>query len=236
MADPKPGKARKTRHTSGCHMSAYLGKGMELLHTEVPTLRSALQKALLVQEEFIIREEGDRRNLMVGEMMDQVVPCVMAQWHKANVKFAPPVIITEGSLKKRLIEAWSKVQVIARGKANKSLKETWEGKLDKLLDLTVCRCKIILCTDLSSPCQGNKTMCKSQGGAHITCSCILPNKLPVLELAWMLAQREKNGEVSTMAIGGDDAKETARQVQASERKEKQEINQKRKKREGKYQY
>ena len=94
-------------------MSEYLGPGKELLATEVPTLRAALRKALLIQEECMLREEIDRRNIEVGTLMDQVVPCVIAQWQRANNKFVPPVIISEKSLKKRLCESWDKVQTIA---------------------------------------------------------------------------------------------------------------------------
>ena len=60
------GKVMKTRHTSGSKMSEYRGPGKELLATDVPTLRAALRKALLIQEEFILREEVDRRNIDVG--------------------------------------------------------------------------------------------------------------------------------------------------------------------------
>ena len=56
-------KVMKTRHTSGSKMSEYLGPGKELLATEVPTLRAALRKALLIQEECMLREEIDRRNI-----------------------------------------------------------------------------------------------------------------------------------------------------------------------------
>ena len=53
-------------HTSGSKMSEYLGPGKEQLATDMPTLRAALRKALFIQEEFILREEFDRRNIEVS--------------------------------------------------------------------------------------------------------------------------------------------------------------------------
>ena len=214
MANPKPPKKRKTRHTSGSKMSEYLGGGKELLPSEVPTLRSALQKALLVQEEFMFLEEGDRPNLSIREIMGEVVTAVISQWLKANVKFVPPVTIEPKSLENRLVEAWDKVSLVARDKASKLVVKTWEDKLDKLLDITTCRCVITLCTDPSSPCSEQLEPCKAPGGAHIKCTCLLPFKLPPPELAWILKQRIKVREVSEMAIAGNDAKETTRQLKA----------------------
>ena len=152
MASPKPPKKRKTRYISGSKMSEYLGGGKELLPSEVPTLRSALQKALLIQEEFMFLEEGDRPNLSIREIMGEVVTAVISQWHKANVKFVPPVTIEPKSLENRLVETWDKVSLVARGKASKLVVRTWEDKFDKLLDITTCRCGITLCTDHSSSC------------------------------------------------------------------------------------
>ena len=60
MTSPKPQKKRKTRHSSGSKVSEYLGGGKELLPSEVQTLRSALQKAHLIQEGFMFQDEGDR--------------------------------------------------------------------------------------------------------------------------------------------------------------------------------
>ena len=116
---------KKPRHSSGSSMSSYLGPGKELIQTEVPTLRAVLRKAILIQEEHMFQEGGDRRNLPVKEMIEQVVPFVIGQWHLANSKFIPPVIIENRFLKIKLVEAWEKIRMIALGKASKSVQENW---------------------------------------------------------------------------------------------------------------
>ena len=77
------------------------------------------------------------------------------------------------------------VSLVAR--APKLIK-TWEDKLDKLLDINICRCDIALCTDPSS---GQLESCKAPGGAHIKCPRLLPFKLTPLELVWIMKQRNK---------------------------------------------
>ena len=71
MTDDTPGK-RKTRNDSGSKLTDYLGPGKEFLPTEVPTLRGVLRKALLIQEEHILDEVGDRRSLSVADLMIKV--------------------------------------------------------------------------------------------------------------------------------------------------------------------
>lgn len=215
MTSQNPSKKRKTRHTSGTKMSEYLGGGKELLASEVPSLRAALQKGLLVQEEFMFKDGGDRQNLTIRDTMQEVVGAIMKQWHKANVKFVPPVTINEKTLENKLIESWDKIGMIAKGKASKKLVSTWEEKLDRLVDITICRCEITLCSDPLSPCSGQLEPCKAPGGAHIKCICKHSDKLPPLELTWLLMQRLKVGEASSMAIAGNDKKETKRQNKAA---------------------
>ena len=84
----------KTRNSSGSILSNYLGSGQELITSEVLTLRAALRKALLVQEEFVREQDGDKRSLPVKEIMKVTCRGVMDQWVKSNC---------ETSL---IVEAW----------------------------------------------------------------------------------------------------------------------------------
>ena len=63
MAGDVPEGWRKTRHSSGSKISEYIGVGQDFLPSEAPTLRGALRKILLLQEQHILEEDGDRRNL-----------------------------------------------------------------------------------------------------------------------------------------------------------------------------
>ena len=96
----------------------------------------------------------------------------------------------------KLNTAWEKIGLIARGKAKKVDKEVWEPKLDRLLDLTVCQCKIVLCDNPSKGCVKGTNECMG----HITCDCPKELKLPVLELKWLFYQREKKGEKSLLGM------------------------------------
>ena len=63
------------------------------------------------------------------------------------------------------------------------------------------------------------TLCKMPGQAHISCTCPREIKLPLKELAWLQAQREKTGDYSIMLMGKGDMVETERQVQYAKKKE-----------------
>ena len=80
---------RKTRHTSGSKVSDYIGVGQDFLPSEVPTLRGALRKVLLLQEQHIVEDDGDRRNLPLVHLLAQVAECVLAQWKKATTSCHP---------------------------------------------------------------------------------------------------------------------------------------------------
>ena len=203
MAGSGASSSRKTRGQIGSRMSDYIGTGRDFLLSDVPTLRCALRKALLLQE-----QEGDKRNLPIPFLMTQVADSILAQWRKSNVKFAPPVVISREALSKRLQTAWTSISAIARGKAKKADKEQWEAKLDKLLDVTVCQCEITVC---QGPC---RLPGKKECMGHICCSCVKDIKVPNLELQWLYYQRSKVGEKSDMGMDKGDIVETKRQEKA----------------------
>ena len=87
----------------------------------------------------------------------------------------------------------------------------WEDKLDSLLDITTCKCKIETCV--------LDTCVSSCTGYHIDCSCPRPQKLPTLELEWIFYERQKKGEKSGMMMSTNDRVETERQQKAMKRKQ-----------------
>jgi len=74
------------------------------------------------------------------------------------------------------------------------------------LDISVCRCKIVLCGEDDAPCKVDT--CDAQ--AHCLCKCDSKLRLPKKELIWIKAQREKEGSVSSMQEFRLDAEETAK--------------------------
>ena len=73
--------------------------------------------------------------------------------------------------------------------------KTYEEKLDKLMDITKCRCEIITC--MERQCLG-PVECWYKD--HITCSCTRETKLPVLDLQFLRSQRDKIGERAEIII------------------------------------
>ena len=140
----------------------------------------------------------------------------MAQWQKSNAKFIHPVVIKEDTLARKLENVWDKAKYVARPNVPKQADRVKvEAMLDKLLEVTKCSHKILLCSETGSGCLGEKD-CKLK--AHINCDCPLESKVPVMELRWLAAQRAKTSQKSGMMMLGVDKVETARQEKAAKRK------------------
>ena len=91
--------AVRTRQHSGTDtkMSDFLGPGQELIPSELPTLRALLRYGLQLQEMKLLVEDTDRRNYGAEEIVSDVMSCLVAQWHQANVQFRPSVTISDRS-------------------------------------------------------------------------------------------------------------------------------------------
>ena len=76
------------------------------------------------------------------------------------------------------------------GKGKLKDKNRFADKLDRLVDILNCKCPIFLCSE--SRCESD---CVKD--AHIECECKRDEKIPVLELQFIRAQREKVGSIST---------------------------------------
>ena len=141
----------KTRHTSGNKLAQYLGSGTALLPDELPTLRSVLRQGLLYKEERILQEDTSvscrSYTYSMHELTSDMVKAVRDQWSRANVNFQPPVILSDDALKKKLKLAWETGQNITKAAQIKAFKD----KLDRLLDITRCRCDILLCKKFGCP-------------------------------------------------------------------------------------
>ena len=139
-----------------------------------------MQQELLIKENWILAEEQLHRN-DVGpqEVADSLAPLILAQWYKANAKIIPPVTIIEKSLIQKVLRLWKRVDKAAQGNTTKAVKTKVEEMLDTLPDITTCSHTIMLCSEPGSGCLDQEE-CKNK--AHIQCSCILPNKLPMMEL------------------------------------------------------
>lgn len=205
----------RTRISSGSKISDYVGAGQEFNKSEVPTNRAVIRMGLLLKERKLLEENISNQNYTSKELSRDLAPLIVAQWSKSNAKFTPPVIVTEKAIHYRIEKLWDRVSDVVRGRAKPKVKKQVEMELDKVMDLTTCPHKIFLCQEPDSKC---KTPKKCKVGAHIDCSCVLANKVPVIDLLWLHCQRSKVGEKSVMQMGMCDKKETMRQVKALKRK------------------
>ena len=209
--------AKRTRQSSGTSLFGYLGGPSHLLPNEVPTLRDCLRYCLQIQEYNLVLHEVDRRNVPLCEIFKIAIEAVLSAWVRANPLFTEPVVIGAKRMEVKLKEAWDIFNSIARGICKKKVKEKWENNLDTLFDITKCRCVILLCGELGTSCRSG---CDSE--AHCLCSCPKELKLPLLDLRWLKAQREKKGSRSAFIMGSVDMKEAVRLEKQIERKKKEE--------------
>jgi len=201
--------AVKTRGNASTHLSHYVGSGMELLTSELPTVRDLLRYGLLLRE----LSEKDKKNYTKKELSNDIMTALLAQWTKANYKFKYPVIIHEVTIQERLTDLWNKATDVSLGRGTLAKKEKFTEDLGKFFDILKCKCKIVLCSEYGC----NYPDCSQK--AHINCNCRRDQKIPVIELMFIKAQRAKKGSVSTHMIASKDVLETRRQEAEFQREE-----------------
>ena len=150
--------ASRTRNKSGCSLTNYLSKSglstpKELLATELPTMRAILQLGLHLQEERLNIENVDKRNYPISELTKDMSEAVLVTWVRANAQFKEPVISSKKSLANRIQKDWILAQKIANNNVSKKERDKFDAKLDKLYDITKCRCLIVKCSEFVS-CSG----------------------------------------------------------------------------------
>ena len=138
----------KTRHSSGTKIREFLGGGRTLLPTELPTVRACMGAALHLQEEKFLVQEVKRNEYTVHQMMEDLMPLLKCQWEKANSQLKHPVLFQDKTIIKKLEKYWGTVSDIANGRQNnKKKKDDFMLEMEKLFDLTRCRCVIKACEE-----------------------------------------------------------------------------------------
>ena len=116
----------------------------------------------------------DPHHVSMQGIFSEVAIEIAIRWSTSNSEFKEPVVCGRKAIEQRLSRALATFSEIARGKAPKATKEEWETRLDKLLDISVCRCRIVLCGEDDAPC--NVETCDAQ--AHCLCKCDSQLRLP----------------------------------------------------------
>lgn len=214
MATSGGGSKPRTRHSSDCKMSAFVGAGKEFSLADVPTNRAVIRRGILLKEQNI--QDGiDARHYPAYAIARDLAPILESQWLKANAKFVYPVILSRQRIEEKIMALWKKVYDVALGRGKAADRAKVEEGLDKLMDIVYCKCTIIMCQEPRSICP-KPTKCKLK--AHALCSCAKEWKVPVLDLLWLRSQREKLGEKAGMQMASADLRETKKQLKTAQNK------------------
>ena len=118
------GSKPRTRNTSGCKMSDYVGAGKEFAVADVPTNRADIRRGLLLREQKLYEEGIPASHYPAKVLARDLAPLVEQQWQKANGKFVPPLTVSTRRVEKKIEDLWEKVKAVAygRGKASERAK------------------------------------------------------------------------------------------------------------------
>ena len=149
-----PPKRPSTRSQKVSNLSKYLGTPEELIPNEVPTLRDVLRYILFLQ-----RFKHDK---LICDLINNAAGRVVDAWKRSNAEFTPPVVITKKAIMCRLQRAYNFFNSFVNKRQTKrgvfasnqkSSVQAWVADLDKLFDITKCRCTISVCTFDSAFCK-----------------------------------------------------------------------------------
>ena len=153
---------RSTRSRSISGLSKYLGGPAELLSSDIPTLRDVLRLVLYFQR----YEAPNSYKICIPSLSRKAADHVLCAWNKSNSLFSSPVIISKNAIASRIQRAYNFFAELADSKGTtrhhvnkhqRSSKTSWVNELDRLFDITKCRCPITKCTFEGTNC---KSECK----------------------------------------------------------------------------
>ena len=183
----------------------FLGLPCEIPDTgNLPTFGDVLRAATWQQE----LNQGKVSN---SQAVLNVIPSILAKWNQANPLFS---LIPENSIKVRIVKGLDFLKKIRDKKAGLTAQKitAFKNSLQKLFDILRCKCEIFECKENCGQ--------KSCTGLHARCGCQAEYKIPVLELAYIQAERSKDGHLAAMQMGLVDRKEAKRADKFVKRKSK----------------
>ena len=125
----------KTRHASGSNLQDYVGAGKEFDPTEVPTLRAMIQHGIFLRDQKFLFQDVAKNapSYSKKQIAKDLAPMILAQWHKSNHKFVPPVIMKQYSLEKKIEILWQRAENVAWGGKVRRRKKSLTRTLISLL-------------------------------------------------------------------------------------------------------
>ena len=145
------GRQPKTHHKSGSKFSEFAGGSRELIPSELPTERAFLMAPLQLQRKAVVEKCLDKGQYQVKEIMADLLPVIKSQGLKASSKFSGEDFVSDRQILGRLIQLWKEVTDVAwkRGKVAKNKEIV--SFLDRLFDISKCRCPLQSCGEVSCP-------------------------------------------------------------------------------------
>ena len=132
----------KTRHASGSNLQDYVGAGKEFDPTEVPTLRAMIQQGIFLRDQKFLFEDVAKNapSYSKKQIAKDLAPMILAQWHKSNNKFVPPVIMKQYSLEKKIEILWQRAEDVAWGRKGEKAKEKFNMCVVMRVNMNVNLC------------------------------------------------------------------------------------------------
>ena len=205
--------ASSSRQTRQSHASSIV-QAAELPQSELPTLKDVLAKMLFERDKLIIATKT--KNVEIKSLAESVLPEIKALFRKVNSKL---VLNSDRTIILKIVNDYKQMKDIERSGKKGRQREMFESKLGKLFDILSCKCLILDCQEFE--CAG----CEVK--AHITCKCSLDQKIPEVELLYVLDQRSRrDGQKGKFQMGGLDTKEVEKMSDEEKVRQKKEENRK----------
>ena len=188
------------------NLTELVGPSKDLLESELPTLGDILRYGIYLRE-----SHTNPRYYSVKIMAKDIYQKLKYLWEKANPLFKNPVIWSEKTIVDKICLMWERMTDISNKRITKSSAiEQFKSSLNKIFDILKCKCSITSCSEFG--CGGCSI------SVHTKCICAKEMKIPILELAFIKAQREKVGSLSKLQMGPVDYIETKKQKKSEKRK------------------
>ena len=118
--------------------------------TELPTVRDCLRYGLFLRE----TTADFNSNQSTMGFLQVVLEQIRIRWQRANAQFLPPVPIQDKPIMTKLTGLWKKCTKIAWNKSTAKDKDKFEEVVDKLFDITKCRCPFLSYEEAGVVCTG----------------------------------------------------------------------------------
>ena len=188
---------RKTRQD----IAKNIVKAEELPVSDLPTVRDVLAKMVFDRDKHKMESN---KNVEVKVLAESLIPEIKALYRKVNSNL---VVNGDKTILKKLIHDYKLMKDLERSGQSGKKRQDFEVKLGKLFDIVNCKCQILNCEEFPH-CEG----CMVR--AHSFCECDDDQKIPEVELIYVLDQRSRqDGSEGKYQMGGKNNKDIENMIE-----------------------